>query len=244
MEETENIYDKIKEFLSSNPASINILEEQIDIDVQMKYFDCSRKYKKDINTTEVFNSVTDLFHDDTEIEKKKKILAKLASIEEVKAYRYIESYIEERPDELKDWALLALQESKMLLESKILDENQVFISTGLGGKGHKLRYFVIIIGNQIEKFSNLQKKIIRQEFEISVKKNDGEVEDINFSGDLATVMAVIPLKRAVKAVFEEAIEECNTYGNFISIDFVITNVKKLSFEEINDFLKENNIRKP
>ncbi len=40
--------------------------------------------------------------------------------------------------------MLAFQENKMLLESSLLDENQILISTGLGGKGMKLRYFTVM----------------------------------------------------------------------------------------------------
>jgi hypothetical protein len=54
---------------------------------------------------------------------------------------------------LKDWAALSLQESRMTLESSLLDENQVIISTGLGGKAKKLRYFAVIAAKRRENFS-------------------------------------------------------------------------------------------
>ncbi len=79
------------------------------------------------------------------LQVKKEILARLATIEKVECYRVIEAFLEIAEEDLHDWALLALNESRMLLESKILDENQVFISTGLGGKEEKLRYFVALM---------------------------------------------------------------------------------------------------
>ena len=36
---------------------------------------------------------------------------------------------------------------------------------------------------------------------------------------------------------DEAINECNLYGDFLNDDFVVTNVKKLSFQEIKEFLE-------
>ncbi len=63
----------------------------------------------------------------------------------MECYRAIESFIEEAEEALGFLGILALNESRMLLESKILDENQVFISTGLGGKDEKLRYFVVLM---------------------------------------------------------------------------------------------------
>ena len=59
----------------------------------------------------------------------------MAAIDDVGAYRSIEKYSKNADDELKHWSLLALQESRMLLQSKLLDQSQIFISTGLGGEG-------------------------------------------------------------------------------------------------------------
>ena len=238
MNENENIYDKISELFGGFQGAFNILEDQIDIDVQMNYFDLSRKYKKEVMSKVKLEDPDRLFSTDTSFEEKKDLLIHLASLDTVEAYRKIEKFHSDAPEELKNWATLALKESKMLMESKLLDENQVYISTGLGGKGDKLRYFVVLLGNNVNEFSDLQKKIIKNEFKFSLKKYNSEPEDFNFSESIATVLAVVPLESPVKTVFEEAILECNNYGNFIKENFVITNVKKLSFTEINDYLKK------
>ena len=47
----------------------------------------------------------------------------------------------------------------------------------------------------------------------------------------------MPLNFSLKKVFQEAITECNQYGDFLNDDFIVTNVKTLSFEEIQDFLE-------
>ena len=44
------------------------------------------------------------------------------------------------------------------------------------------------------------------------------------------------MNHSLKMVFHEAIKECNKYGDFIKDDFIVTNVKTLSFEEIKEFL--------
>ena len=238
MKENENIYDKISELFGGFQGTLNILEDEIDIDVQMNYFDLSRKYKKEVMPKLKLEDPDRLFSTDASFEEKKELLIQLASLDTVEAYRKIEKFHRDAPEGLKNWATLALKESKMLMESKLLDENQVYISTGLGGKGDKLRYFVVLLGNNVNEFSDLQKKIIKNEFKFSLKKYNSEAEEFNFSESVATVLAVVPLESPVKAVFEEAILECNNYGNFIKENFVITNVKKLSFDEINDYLKK------
>ncbi len=238
MEEHENIYDKIRELFGAVPGQFSVLEEQIDIDLQMKYFEFSREMKIDLEPDRVMNESENLFKEEIGHDDKKELLAKLASVERVEAFRTIERFLHNPPEGLKEWGILAFQESKMLLESKLLDENQVFISTGLGGKGDKLRYFVVLIANMDEAFSDSQKMIIRNEFELILRKYDAEVEHFEFSGTLATIKAVVPMNVTIKSVFEEAIEECNEYGNFLIPNFIITNVKELSFDEIRDFLNK------
>jgi len=238
MEEYENIYDKIKELLGSLPSRLNVLEEKIDIDLQFEYFEQSKRERIDLIPEEVLEDSDKLFRDDISDEKKKCILARIASIPKVEAYRIIERFLNEAPDDLKNWTILALQENRMLLESMLLDESHVFISTGLGGKGNKLRYFVVIFGKETIDFDEFQKKIIRSEFESCLKKYNSELEELNFSGSIGNMMVMIPMKVIIKKIFTEAIKECNQFGDFLISNFIITNVKELSFEEIREYVKK------
>jgi len=234
----ENIYDKIQEIFGEVPGTFSILEEKIDIDLQMEYFEFSRSIKKDLDEEIVLERRDQIFDFSKDGRERKSLFAMLASLEEVLAYRTIERYLKEGHQELRNWAILALQESRMLLESKLLEENQVFISTGLGGKGLKLRYFIVLIGKENTDFSDLQKKIIKNEFEDILIKCDAEIEKIDFLGRFATLVVMVPLKVALKDVFRSAIMECNQYGDFMKSNFIITNVKELNLAEIKDFLKK------
>jgi hypothetical protein len=42
----ENIYERIQDIFGHFPGNLSILEEQIDIDLQMEYFEFSRDFKK------------------------------------------------------------------------------------------------------------------------------------------------------------------------------------------------------
>jgi hypothetical protein len=242
--EGENIYDKIQEIFGEVPGTFSILEEQIDIDLQMEYFEFSRAIKKDLDEGEVLGRKDQIFNFNQDAGDRKSLFAMLASLEDVSAYRTIEKYLKEGHQELRNWAILALQESRMLLESKLLEENQVFISTGLGGKGSKLRYFLVLIGKDMVNFSDLQKKIIKNEFEDIRAKSDAEIEKIDFMEQFATLVVMVPLKVALKDVFRSALQECNQYGNFMKSNFIITNVKELNLSEIKDFLKKQQLANP
>jgi len=240
MEEYENIYDKIKELLGSIPARMNVLEDTIDIELQLEYFELSRRLRNRDEPHLIMNSAERLFEDSTSLDEKKNLLAQIASLDKIEAYRAIERFQNEKPGDLKSWSTLALHENRMLLESKLLDENHVFISTGLGGRGEKLRYFIVLFARESEYFSELQRKIIKNEFEMSLKKHSSEMEEIKFSGSMATILAMIPMKINIRNIFNEAIEESNQYGNFLVSNFIISNVKTMSFEEIKHYVKTQN----
>ncbi len=234
----ENIYDKIQELFGQVPDNLNILEESINIDLQMEYFEYSKKIKKELISEKILASIEQLFKPDLAIPARKKLLVQLASLEEVEAYRAIEKYLSNPGPELREWAILAFQESRMLLQSKFLDENQVFISTGLGGKGTGLRYFVVLLLKEGNAFSQLQQKIIKNEFEYVLKKHKGEIEEVNFEENFATLLTIIPIKSSIKEIFKMAIAESNQYGDFLKTNFIVTNVKKISLEEIKDFIQK------
>jgi len=239
--EEDIFYNNIQKALEDLPGNFNILEEKIDIGVQMKYFEFSRKLRKRSDLEEYFENREELFSEEAEQKSKKEILAALAAYDDVQAFRTIEKFAKNPDRDLKDWANLALQESKMLMQSSLLDEQQVFISTGLGGKGQKLRYCVVFINNEQEEMLNkTQQKLVKDELIFSLKKEEGEFEIISFFEGFSTGLVLLPLSTDLKILFHNVIHECNQYGNFLQEDMIVTNVKDLSRGEIIQLLNEKN----
>ncbi len=237
MEEHENLYDKIQEILGGSPGNLKILEQQIDMDLQVEYYECSKRIRTEKEEQWTLDQVKYLNEPGYSPEVKKEILARLATIDRVECYRYLEAYFNEAEEHLRDWALLALNESRMHLESKLLEENQVIISTGLGGKAEKLRYFMVLVTRANMELNPVQQKVISNEFDFILRKYEAEVEEISFSEYMAAILLLLPMNHSLKVVFQEAIDECNKYGDFLKDDFIVTNVKTLSFGEIKDFLE-------
>ena len=241
--EEDNIYKKIQEAIASLPENFSILEEQIDVELQMEYFNFTRDVKTKFPVELILQNHEDLFNSTVSIDEKKSMLALLASQEKVEAFRIIEKYAKNPDPELRSWSILALQESRMVIQSSLMDEQQVYISTGLGGKGQNLRYFVVFIANEgVEMYSNVQQKLIHDELEYSLKRHDGVLEEIRFDKDLAEALLLLPAKSNIQEVFSSVINECNEYGNFVRQDIIITNVKRMTTAEIRNFIdkKENN----
>lgn len=235
--EEDNIYKKIQEAISSLPENFSILEEQINVELQLEYFNFSRELKENASNDIILQHQSDLFDPAIPVSEKKRLLALLASIEKVEAFRTIEKYAKNPDPELKDWSILALQESRMVIQSSLMDEQQVYISTGLGGRGQNLRYFVVFIANEnTDEYSEVQQKLIHNELLYGLKSCEGILEEINFVAELAIALILLPVKSDIQALFSGIINECNQYGDFIRPDIIITNVKKMTVKEIRDFI--------
>jgi len=238
--EEEQFYNNIQKALGDLPENYSILEERIEIEVQMKYFEFSKNVRDSDISDDCFANREELFSDEISIERKKEILSSIANLDDVKAYRTIEKCTNTCEGEIRQWAALALQESRMLLQSSLLDEQQVFISTGLGGKGKMLRYNVIFInqkGNEL--LNKTQRKLVKDELIFEIKGNEGEFESMDFMEGFSTALVMLPLKSDIKSVFQNVVDECNQYGNFLDEDMIVTNVKVMSRSEIIQLLHQS-----
>ncbi|WP_167606125.1 hypothetical protein [Maribellus sediminis] len=231
--EEDKYYQNIQKAFEDLPENFSILEEQIDIEVQMKYFEYTKEATRKENAEACFENREELFDASVGEERKKEILTAIAVYDDVKAYRTLEKFVKESDGPLKQWGILALQESRMLMQSSLLDEQQVFISTGLGGKGKKLRYFTVFINeNREELLTESQQKLLKDELVFELKKHDGVFESMDFMEGFSSGLVMLPLQVDIKSVFQNVISECNQYGGFLQEDLIITNVKVLSRGEI------------
>ena len=238
---SKDSYNEINDFLKNLPKKFSILQEEIDIEIQVAYFDHAKSIKKQkvYSDKEIAIKIAELNITESTHKQKKTILIELASVDNVKAFRAIENYVSKADNpELKAWSTLAMQESRIMMESSLLDENQVFISTGLGGKGNKLRYFIVGFLNEDLEFSDPQKDLLKKEFDYSLTKYESEIESIKFEGKYALITALIPLEQPIKEMLKSAIFECVDLGMNISEHFMVTNVKKMEIDEIEKFIEE------
>jgi len=238
----DNIYNQLKKMLADAGGKYNILEEQIDLGLQVEFFELVNKLMKEKNNTE--DDLPDeekLYYSDVDSEEKKRILAELSNYKNPESYRIIERFIDSNNETLNSWAILALQHSRISLETHLLDEQQVFISTGLGGREEKLRYFIVCKLQNVMEISVAQKKLVQTEFEVSFKAYDSVVEKISFFDNYFSVLGLIPIDKSINNVIESAIKEANNYGGFINEKFLVTNVKILDSEEIKTYFKKKKI---
>lgn len=230
--------EKLKKLMEKYHGNISVLEEQIDVKLQMEYFKESREQKSQLVKEEVLNRKDEIFSDELVLNEKKKLLCQLALVDEVEAFKALERYRKLPDEQLLSWSVLAYQQSKMLMQSTLLDEKPLFISTGLGGQGKMLRYFIVIITKDYANFVDYQKKLVRNEFETTFKKSESVLEEMTCEGNYLTVTGLVSLEVGLKKMISQIIAQCNEIGDFLNTSVLVTNVKKLSSLEIQAMIEE------
>ena len=235
MKNDKNILKELQHSLENLKGNLHVLETNVPVEKQMEYFRYSEtiksKFHDSFSVEEQIEILNSTLSSPTEI---KYALTSLAISGDVKAYRAIEAYSATHDDE---WTSMSFMQAKITLESEFSDEKQIFISTGLGGKGSKLRFYAFFKSRDGKVFTEYQKKLIEKEVPYFIQNYQGTLEEIQIYDNYFTLLFLIHIQIDIKSMLEEVIKECNQYGDFIDKGFIITNVKAFSEEEIRKELK-------
>lgn len=217
--------------------SFHVLEDLVPIEVQMDYFRYFDRLRTENPTFDRDEEVGILFSSEETIERKKKSLTLLALIPDVGAYRSIETYHSSPLEpELMHWSSMALVSSRIILNFDLSGHRQIYVSSGLGGQDKRLRFFTLFTTNDRNNFTDLQKKIVEREFKFQLQKAEVTIEEFEINDNYFTILLLFPFDSDVKTHLNEAIEECNQFGNFLETKFLFTNVKVLNTTEIEKLL--------
>lgn len=234
MKRRDEIFNKLADLVKEDKSHLHILEETIPVNEQFEYFNLSRQLREDSNEYVDRNELVSLlFTPGLDVDEKRKCLSLLAGMPDVAAYRAIETYHSSPLEpELTNWSAMALVESRILLTSDLTGEQQIFVSTGLGGRNGKLRYFFVVSSKDNLPFTGLQKEIIEREFHFQFEKLNIEFEKTENKEGYITYLVLAEINIDIKDTVDNIVNECNQYGNFIRTKTLITNTRILTDEEI------------
>lgn len=236
--ENELNYDNIERLLDNLPDNYKILEETIDIETQKEFFETAQNLDFNTSSIDITVFINQLNDNEISLADKKVLLQKLSMCDSIVAFRAIEAFRINPPKEINDWVILALQQSRMIIQSSLLDEQQVFISTGLGGKNSMLRYFLIFPYTPSLTINSIQKEVLEKELAFFLEQYNGVMEEIIFQTSYATALALIPLDMKPSEMIRDILNECNQFGQFLSENIIITNIKKFKHEQILSIIKK------
>ncbi|MDR2041541.1 MAG: hypothetical protein LBP98_04405 [Tannerella sp.] len=237
-----DIFNQFQKFLHETEGDFHILEQRVPVEIQMEYFNRSNRLRK--SPSQLSEKDCEAYHaqlqsPNTPEKQKKQLLSSLAISKQVKAYRILKQYVAEcDTPELNHWAYMALMESRMTLESDLSDEKQIYISTGLGGEGRRLRFFILLLASSDAPFLDYQRQVIEREFAYFLSKENGKLERLTTRERHVELLVLLPIQSNLKYLLEKIVDECNQYGNFLSENITVTNVKELSGEEITEILQK------
>jgi hypothetical protein len=239
--ERGDVFERFRESFNKMEGHFHILEQRVPVELQMEYFKYSGRMRRNniLMTEENFNTYKQNLSDsEATTDTKRHALSALAVSNEVRAYRVLEEYIQHPEPSVTNWAYMALMESRISLESELSEEKQIYISTGLGGKGEKLRFYALFLASENKCFELYQRKVIEREFVYYLTKENCEIERLIIKDVYVELLFLISVHIDLKAVLDNMVTECNQYGNFLSGVFTITNVKELSAEEITEIIEK------
>lgn len=116
--------------------------------------------------------------------------------------------------------------------------DETFIATGLGGKGHRLRNYVVISTLNNNQFTKQQKGIVKKQFNKVSNQFDSKIEKISFSKNYALIKILVSVEVALQKVADEGMNSCNEVEKFLRFHFYCTNVREPTKKVIKDYLDE------
>lgn len=208
MKEEGDVFKKFRDSFSKMDGHFHILEQRVPVELQMEYFKYSEQVRKerakpDLNDMDYTAFRESLSNPESTTDYKKYILSMLATSREVKAYRMLEDYVQHPDEDVSNWAYMALMESRISLESELSDEKQIYISTGLGGKGEKLRFYVLMLSRDRKPFLEYQRKVIEREFAYFLPKADCEIERLTIGEQYVELVFLIPVRADIKLTLDK-----------------------------------------
>ena len=243
MKRNEDILNRFYDSFQQMEGQYHILENSVPMEQQLEYFRFAERVRRELKRSKKWHDDYDLYMDDLRNDElpddvKKKILLKLASSKEVRAYRIIEMYLQNPSPSLVNWAYMALFESRLMLESDLTDERRIYISTGLGGKDNKLRFYLLILSADGTPFLDYQRQMIEREFSYFLTREECDIERLTVHDNYVELVVLTPLNARFRKALEDMLVECNQYGDFLDNSIGITNVKEFSPEEIKRIMKK------
>ncbi|MDR1021763.1 MAG: hypothetical protein LBL94_00565 [Prevotellaceae bacterium] len=227
------------DFFQRYPHKVKVINLQVDMKIQMEYFELLSEVFQGRNAEALaVIPKENAFNLNLPLDYRKRMLAWLSSSEEVDMLRELEQYEKNCPDDVKGFVSMCVYQCRTNLESALLGEHHAVVASGMGGEGNKVRYFAALITLSGEAWNTTEQHLLREELKLASKALDAVVEQLEFSGKYAKMLILAPITLSPVAVIHSAKDASNALGDFISPQEVVTNVARLSDEELDGILKK------
>jgi hypothetical protein len=226
----ENDKNKIEDLLNSIPDEFRVIENEIKKETISEYYELLEHIDNKSRVEILQNQ--DYWKHFKSSKKIKELLVCLSEIGDVKSYRKIEEIIKSNNLEILNFSFVSLKFARLNLENELSDESIGFISSELGGKGNKLRYYFVLKSK--EKIKNKSETIIINELNSICNQHDSELEKIENYGNYVLIKILVSIDFAIGNIIEKLTNKCP----FIDKEYICTNVEKPTIEFIEKWIND------
>lgn len=214
------------------------LDEFIPMEEQKAYFQETRLIRRELQALgrSHLHSLTQierlLYQKELPMQAKKRLIVELVISLRVEALRILEDFILVVPELYRKWLNMALIEAKAAITSTLIDEKQMLVSSGLGGRDGLLRFMMYFISSSQEPLESYQFSLLERELKYKAEAVGGELEKLYPLRHYIVGQLLLPLEYEPKKLIDSLKAELDLYGNFLSHRYLVTNVRPLEEEEI------------
>ena len=233
MNEERNMYEQLQELLGQLPTEFKVVEHGFDPNLVANFQKLAqdiRKEMEDEGKAEVA-AIQDQLNTITDQDQLKKYVTQLSIIGSVAALRALEAYEKKASEDLLKWTQMSLTQCRIKVESELLDEPISYITTGLGGRGNKIRYYMA--AKSPEKLTPGRVQFAYQEFKDLTKEWKAELESMENMGTYLLFRMLVPLNVMIPDMVTEGVERCG----FLDSQFWLSNMHKPTDEDLEEWLK-------
>lgn len=231
--------------LLSKKFTLHQLDDCVPVELQKRYthsmteFLSSRQGRSfEFSSQELQNIEKELYSSESTETIQERLLQELAICRQVEAHRIIEDFSAVAQGNLLLWTKMSLLQSKVALLSFLTDEQQIVISSGLGGRDGSIRYMACLISEEEYPFLPYQSDLVVNELSFLLSRQGGHLEAHSLNGSFILVTFLLPLGNDPEKIFMDLLQECNKYGNFLSSRLLITNTHVLTPDMIREQMNE------
>jgi hypothetical protein len=247
MYQKEEVFERFRNSLIRVDGHLHMVSSVIPAETQAAYFHAMQKERAtrqrmglgQVSDVEADEAYLNLCNELSELNQKKHAIALLAMAGTIRAYRQLEACAGEVEGEVADWVRMAFSEVSVGLQVEFLEEPHVLIASGLGGKGDRMRFFSLFRSNGNMSFEDYQRRLIEKEFAYTLPREGCEIDRLKIGEQHVELLLFVPVAVDFFRVIGKLVEECNQYGNFLSPQIFVTNVKKMTEDEIERALRVN-----
>lgn len=233
--------ESLENILRALPDGMHIIEGGLSPKVMAEYQDLFRKQQKEKHEeaedieVPTFEELLQLSNRDAEAFKLQ--IIELGNFGDVQVFQLLQALYEELSVHRlwKEWLGLALRYCQSHIENEYLGAPMGFMATGLGGRGHRIRYCLAFATNIGTLFNEAKMRFAVGELEVRIEAKDGIIEECQKTDTYMLFMVLLPYKCSLLRIIKEFKEQC---GMMLRDDFLVTNICRPDIEQIEEWAKD------